>query len=150
MFKLFILTAESNKQRRLKYSVPSEGLEPSYSCERWHLKPVCLPIPPQRHVHPYNLYFCFYFISFIIISRPQRQQAGLRGGRATTTAYHLFFPSSFSFYIPLGNIGEPIGRIKNTHHIHAFDIFTGGISICLHIQEYRGTFVQNYILKFFI
>ena len=37
--------------------VPLAGLEPAHSRLRGILSPLCLPIPPQRHVQQYALYF---------------------------------------------------------------------------------------------
>jgi len=34
--------------RSFSEAVPRKGLEPLGSCDRWHLKPVRLPIPPPR------------------------------------------------------------------------------------------------------
>ena len=61
------------------FMVPLTGLEPVRYRYRGILSPLCLPIPPQRHIINNIIFipFCQGFFPFILRSRSSFQKAGL-------------------------------------------------------------------------
>lgn len=69
LFDVCILFLDVSKYRRASVFcvVGEEGLEPSWPCDRWLLKPVRLPVPPlalksinneQLIINNYGAYYC--------------------------------------------------------------------------------------------